>query len=130
MEKKEFCAILESDIKEIDRGVEGLANGPRQLMRDRLIKSLNEADKPDGYYPTRNRVINIIMGTLALILAIETVAILILNKLYGVNINYFIYLVGITLFSLFFMPNSDELAEKILRSDNLTLRKIFIPQKN
>jgi len=128
--KLELCRDLDGIIKEIDKGIEGLPERTSSIIRKRLVESVYETDKPDAYYPTRNRIINVIMYALTLILAIEMALCYALHELYGLGLDNIIYAFGVTFILLLFVPNSDKLTEKILRSDNLTLRRIFIPQKN
>ncbi|MFA6096673.1 MAG: hypothetical protein WC788_03540 [Candidatus Paceibacterota bacterium] len=128
--KLELCRDLDSVIKEIDKGIEGLPEETGRIIRKRLVESVYETDKPDAYYPTRNRIINVIMYVLTLVLVIETIVIYALRESHMLNADHIVYIFGATFILLFFVPNSDKLTEKILRSDNLTLRKIFIPQKN
>lgn len=128
--KLELCHDIDGIIKEIDIGIEGLSEGASQIIRKHLVESVYETDKPDAYYPTRNRIVNMIMYALTLVLAIELALSYAMHQLYGLEVNNVIYVFGATFLLLFFIPSSDKLTEKILRSDNLTLRRIFIPQKN
>ena len=56
--KLELCRDLDGIIKEIDKGIEGLPERTSSIIRKRLVESVYETDKPDAYYPTRNRIIN------------------------------------------------------------------------
>lgn len=135
--KLEVCRDIDSIIRKIDEGVEGLTETTRQIMRKRLVEAVYETEKPDGYYPTMNRIVNAIMPTVfTAIVIIFGIAQYIIYKSYGLSANYLtytcifaailIFTVGIIVIWLF--KNSDKITESILRSDNLTLRKILIPQ--
>jgi len=126
--KKELCRDLDEIMKTINQGVDGLTNETSELIRNHIVKSLDIADKPDGYYQTRSRVATTSTITMLLILVIEYISMYALVSLYRINPNFFLCLAGITLVLFLFMPSADDLTEKIFRSDNIIVRKIFIPQ--
>ncbi len=129
MNSNELFEQLDNPRREIGN-IEDITEEKKRIIGKNIKASLRAIEVPYFYYRTRERV-TFTMQVVVAVLFISALFIASYATSRGMDANL-IAVIGIILIVIFMikMPNIEDLTEKISRSDNVTLRKIFIPQKN
>jgi len=132
MDENELFSELVKTRDAIDNGIAGVGPKRSMMIRNNIRNAIQIAEQPDHLPDVRDRVVYAYLISLMAVMIIEAAAFAAINSLRAdTKIDFFLYVLFATILAFGVISvKSNELIDKIMRSGNPIIKKIFIPQKN